>query len=262
MERKFLFDTVVADYAQARPGYPQQMLDDFFSASGIQSGCRVLEIGCGAGQATELLISNKMKITAVEIGRNMTEHASQRFSFYPDFKVYNSAFEDYKGDRDSFDLVFSASAFHWVDQEVGYKKAYNLLKPNGWLMLCWNSNRDEQKQDTELYEKIQSAYTEIIPEMSENKKNKMHQHETRIENITKDELFTQPLYLTYPYERTLNSEEYTRLMGTYSDHIQLEESKRDQLFERISELIKNNNDQIILNYEVKVYLSKKLERRL
>lgn len=36
----------------------------------------------------------------------------------------------YKPDG-SYDLVYSASAFHWVPEEVGYPKVFDMLKPGG-----------------------------------------------------------------------------------------------------------------------------------
>ena len=29
------------------------------------------------------------------------------------------------------DLVYSASAFHWIPEEIGYSKVYEMLKPGG-----------------------------------------------------------------------------------------------------------------------------------
>src|SRR5215210_5494927 len=46
------FDEAASLYDEVRPGYPEDLFDDIVSLSGIPSGGRILEIGCGTGQAT------------------------------------------------------------------------------------------------------------------------------------------------------------------------------------------------------------------
>lgn len=46
MELRRIFDEDAARYDRARPGYPAELF------SRIPRGSRVLEIGCGTGQAT------------------------------------------------------------------------------------------------------------------------------------------------------------------------------------------------------------------
>ena len=46
------YDEAALLYDQARPGYPEALFDDMVSLSGIPPGGRILEIGCGTGQAT------------------------------------------------------------------------------------------------------------------------------------------------------------------------------------------------------------------
>jgi SAM-dependent methyltransferase len=45
------------------------------------------------------------------------------------------SFEDFAATDSSFDLIVSATAFHWVDPEVKFSKSARLLRPGGWLAL-------------------------------------------------------------------------------------------------------------------------------
>lgn len=46
------FDRVASMYDESRPGYPETLVEDVVSLSGIlPEGC-ILEIGCGTGKAT------------------------------------------------------------------------------------------------------------------------------------------------------------------------------------------------------------------
>src|ERR671933_454382 len=46
------FEEVPELYERARPLYPPELFDDLVAYAGLEAGSRVLEIGCGTGQAT------------------------------------------------------------------------------------------------------------------------------------------------------------------------------------------------------------------
>ncbi|WP_228282645.1 class I SAM-dependent methyltransferase [Rubrobacter tropicus] len=46
------FDRAALLYDEVRPGYPEGLFEEVVSLSGVPSGGRILEIGCGTGQAT------------------------------------------------------------------------------------------------------------------------------------------------------------------------------------------------------------------
>jgi ubiquinone/menaquinone biosynthesis C-methylase UbiE len=46
------FDRTALLYDKVRPGYPEELFEDVVSLSGVPAGGRVLEVGCGTGQAT------------------------------------------------------------------------------------------------------------------------------------------------------------------------------------------------------------------
>jgi ubiquinone/menaquinone biosynthesis C-methylase UbiE len=47
-----IFDEDAELYDRARPGYPTELYDDLAELAGVRTGSRVLEVGCGTGQAT------------------------------------------------------------------------------------------------------------------------------------------------------------------------------------------------------------------
>ena len=52
MEQRFTFDQVASVYREARPGYPDALVDDVVSHADLKPNDRILEVGCGTGQAT------------------------------------------------------------------------------------------------------------------------------------------------------------------------------------------------------------------
>lgn len=71
LERKRTFDTAARLYDEVRPGYPEDLVRDVVSLSGIPQGGRILEIGCGTGQATEAFAARGYRMVCLDIGVNM-----------------------------------------------------------------------------------------------------------------------------------------------------------------------------------------------
>jgi len=132
-QRRALFDSVAELYDTARQSYPAEVADGLVANAGAGRGSAVLEIGCGTGQLTRLLAGRALRLTAIDIGPAMVGVARRNVADGTvQFQV--CSFEDFPG-RGPYDLVVSATAFHWVDPAVGLAKAARLLSPGGWLAL-------------------------------------------------------------------------------------------------------------------------------
>ncbi|HLK01219.1 MAG TPA: class I SAM-dependent methyltransferase, partial [Streptosporangiaceae bacterium] len=146
-----LFDGVAGLYEQARPGYPDGIVRFIASTAGLDAGARVLEVGCGTGQFTEVLMRAGFALTAIDLGPSMVATARARLGDEPvNFQV--SSFEDFAAADRSFDLVVSAAAFHWLDPDVKYAKAARLLRPGGWLAVLDGDERYDEPFGTALHE--------------------------------------------------------------------------------------------------------------
>ena len=99
------FDAVADDYERSRPGYPSELIDR------LQPPCQTLEIGCGSGQLTVDLLSCGHHVVAVDIGSRLLAYAARRC---PEGNFVLGAFEEIDLEPHRFDLVVSATAFHWV----------------------------------------------------------------------------------------------------------------------------------------------------
>jgi len=126
-----IFDEDAELYDRARPGYPQALFDDLFALAGIGAGSRVLEIGCGTGQATVALAERSCVVVAVELGANLAAVAARNLAGYPNATVVVSAFEDWPLPDAPYDAVVAFTAFHWVDPAVGIAKVADALRPGG-----------------------------------------------------------------------------------------------------------------------------------
>jgi SAM-dependent methyltransferase len=102
------------------------------ATAGVGAGDPVLEVGCGTGQLTGQLVPFGFALAAIDIGPSMVAKARRRLGpAAVDLRV--TAFEDLDVPAASYGLVVSATAFHWIDPDVGWAKAAHLLRPGGWL---------------------------------------------------------------------------------------------------------------------------------
>jgi SAM-dependent methyltransferase len=126
------FDQVAEAYDRERPTYPDELVEAVLEIAGLAPGDRVLEIGCGTGKLTGALVDRGLSVVALDPGASMIERA-RRIS--PGAEFVQGRFEDVALAEASFQAVFSAAAFHWVDPAVSWAKAASLLAPGGTLVL-------------------------------------------------------------------------------------------------------------------------------
>ncbi len=129
-----IFDQAADRYPDARPESPERLFDALGEEARLQPGDRLLEVGCGPGKATLPLARRGYRIRCVELGPALAAAARANLADFPDVDVIEGAFETYEpacGER--FDLVFAATAWHWVAPSVRYQRAWQLLRPGGHL---------------------------------------------------------------------------------------------------------------------------------
>ena len=145
-----VFDQAAEAYDQVRPSYPDSLLDVAIERGNLGPGSRVLEVGSGTGKLTESLVRRQLTVDAVEPGSNMVATARKRLGPGDAVTFHLGRFEDVALPESAFDAVFSASAFHWVDPEVGWAKAASLLRVDGLLaLLIHRTLRNEQTAEVQ-----------------------------------------------------------------------------------------------------------------
>lgn len=118
-----------------RPGYPATLVNDISGLAGIGRASRILEIGCGTGQLTIALAQLGCEIVAVELGPQLAELARANLGSFPRVRVVTGSFEEWSPPDERFDVVVSATAFHWLDPAIRVPKAADALNPGGRLAI-------------------------------------------------------------------------------------------------------------------------------
>lgn len=258
MEEKYLFNEVVINYEKRRPNYGTGLFKDVIKYADINKDKSLIEVGCGTGQATEPFLKTKCKVTAVELGENLALYTREKYKVYDNLKIVQCAFEDYDCDDNKFDMLYSATAFHWIPDEIGYKKAYRILRSGGTIALFWNRPTPNDWNDP-VHQKIQAVYRELLPQWSYKATRNEDRKSTYSNIINKLEQygFTDIEFKLYHNTRKMTGVEYVELLNTYSDHIALEKSIQSRLFNGVRAAIEESGNEVIIYDSVDLYLAKK-----
>ncbi len=136
-----------ASYHVTRPGYPDWVFETLRERCHLAPGTATFEIGAGTGTATRRLLDfGANPLLAIEPDARLVAFLRKSIQDTA-LSVNASAFEDADIERASFDLGVSATAFHWLNEDVALVKVAELLRPGGWWAMVWNVFGDNSRPD-------------------------------------------------------------------------------------------------------------------
>ena len=139
-EGRTLFGRNPEGYDAVRPDYPPWVYQRLQDAGALVAGAATLEIGAGNGLATrELIAHGANPLILIEPDARFARLLQSIIDDSDvDCRLIGQSFENAALDPGTFDLVASATSFHWVEQRPGLTKIYDLLRPGGCIALWWN----------------------------------------------------------------------------------------------------------------------------
>jgi ubiquinone/menaquinone biosynthesis C-methylase UbiE len=255
MDKRFTFNEDVKNYDKWRPTYCKELFNDIIQYSELIQNKKAIEIGIGTGQATVPFLMTGCDVTAIELGKNLAEYSKEKFNEYKNFSVYNTSFEDFECDDNSYDILYSATAFHWIPEEIGYPKALKLLKNDGTLALFWNKPCVYREDDL-LHQKIQSIYQKYRPSDDKFIENDTERY-NKISKTIESYGFRDLVVKLYHLKRIFNSSDYISLLNTYSDHRSMGDSIKQLVYNEIENTILENGNVLNVYDTIELYLSRK-----
>lgn len=222
------FDTVADAYDDARPDYPAELFDELVELADLKSGDRLLEVGCGTGKATLPLLQRGFSVVCIERGANLAARARERLAGLP-VELHVGTFESWDGVPGGFDLVFVATAWHWIDPQVRYRKAHEQLRPGGHLAF-WSAMHAYPEGFDPFFSEIQEVYNELGEEwQGEWPPPPPDQMYDEQEEILASGLFERVEVRRFVWDALYTAEEYIALLGTFSGHIAMPQPKLSRL---------------------------------
>jgi SAM-dependent methyltransferase len=227
------FDRAAASYQRARPDYPDELFDDLIEAAGLAPGDRLLEVGCATGKATVPLARRGFRITCIELGPELAAAARRNLDGL-DAEVIEGRFEDWRPDPEiRFNLVFAATAWHWVDPAVGYRSAWRALRPGGHLAF-WSATHVFPDGGDPFFRELQDVYDEINEGLPPGhvwpRPGELAEQTAEIEASG---LFDVTHVRQFDWERVYDAEGYIGLLNTFSGHLSMADWQRERLYGEI-----------------------------
>jgi SAM-dependent methyltransferase len=240
---KITFDSAAQLYQRARPEYPSELYDELVRLAELRPGDRLLEVGCATGKATVPLARRGFRVTCVEIGAELAAEGRRNLAGFRDVEVIQAAFESWRPpDAAAFDLVFAATAWHWIDPTVKYRRAWELLRPGGHLAF-WAAAHVFPEGGDAFFRDIQGVYDEIgegmPPETAWPQPGQLPGAAAEIEDSG---LFGHVAVRHFDWEVSYTAEDYIRLLDTFSGHIAMDAWKRDRLYGEIRRRLAERRD--------------------
>ena len=255
--QRLWFDKVAHQYQEARPAYPQALIEEVLQYSGSTAGSRTLEVGCGPGNATLPFARCGCAMTCLEPGSSLADLAREACKAYPNVNVLTCTFEDWTVEPGAFDLVFSAEAFHWIPPEIAYPKAGVALKPGGTLALTWILQGDP---GAGLQAAIDAVYRQQSPPLENpDKALDVQWAERQIrDNYHCAGCFTPVAVTRHAWTVSYTVEQYLQLFETFSAHAALEPQARLALFSALRGEISRFGEPILRRNEAILFQAKKI----
>jgi ubiquinone/menaquinone biosynthesis C-methylase UbiE len=141
-----MYESVVRNqYNQMAPaydwlwqGYLAKTLGFLKTWAAIPPSAHVLDIGCGTGIFEQLVLADQPKqfMIGVDISNRMLRLAQRKCRMYSNVAFYTASAEAMPFAVEQFDIVVTASAFHYFnDPAAALTETKRVLKPGGVLII-------------------------------------------------------------------------------------------------------------------------------
>ena len=146
---------------------------------------------------------------------------------------------------------------HWIPAEIGYPKASNSLKEDGYLILLWNKELQPCKT---IQDAVSDVYQLHAPSLGR------YEDRTTQENILAglgqmmldSGRFRNLVTATIETSLTYTSDQYISLLSTYSLYLQLDHRTRNDLFAGLRQcILEKGAGEILLSYLSTYHIAQK-----
>jgi SAM-dependent methyltransferase len=204
-------------YHAARPAYPDWVFDVLCERCGLAPGAVTFEIGAGTGTATRRLLElGANPLLAVEPDGRLATFLRETI---PDkaLTVVVAPFEEAMLQEAIFDLGLSATAFHWLCEDLALTRVAKLLRPGGWWAMVWNVFGDSHRSDP-FHEATKSLLDgSSSPSTGNGEVPFALDAEARLAPIERTQAFDNVEHRTSAWSLTLNPDQTVALYATYSN---------------------------------------------
>ncbi len=239
------FDREAERYDRARPAPPKELVEAMIKAGNLQTGARVLEVGCGTGQATRPLAEQGLGVVALELGPALAALAQRNQADFPNVTVEQTAFEAFQT-TDLFDALVSVQAFHWIEPKLGLAKAASLLRPNGALLLAWHQ---DVLQNTPFYRAADPVFERYAPGLEHTRPTPTFAPERFRGALEASPEFENVSSFRFPWRHRYSKERFLDLCLTFSNVQAQGVETRAHFLTEMAKVIDAHGGSVVCRYE-------------
>lgn len=260
MRRKESFNNAAELYNEVRPSYPDELIDWIIEKANISPKDTLLEIAPGTGQCTKKFAERDFRIHAVELGDKLAEILLENMR-NKDVTVDVSSFEEWPPLKNvKYNLIYCATAWHWLDSNVKYQKTFDLLNKNGRLAIIWNNSLGnlENKIMEEAY-KLLFSYHQDTPFSTKPKtEDEIKVQITETKTVLEDSgHYVLEDYYIKTWSLKQAKEKLIKGFYTQSSYLSLCDEDKTDINEKLNILFESLEDEVETFFKSVVYLCKK-----
>jgi SAM-dependent methyltransferase len=168
------------------------------------------------------------------------------------------AFETWPIEREAFDLVLSAQAFHWIDPVLGLARAAEALKPQGAIALVWHIDRSEH---TDFYQATRPLYERFLPSDAQREHvDPLEQRAMRYHDaLRQSRAFAGQTTFRHSWQHQYTGPQFLKLLQTFSNHQTLPEPAKTQFFQGMAAELARFGNVVTCHYETLLLVAHKVD---
>ncbi|HEY1826043.1 MAG TPA: class I SAM-dependent methyltransferase [Acidimicrobiales bacterium] len=256
-ERRTVFGEAVEQYENARPGYPEALVDDILSYADPAS--EILEVGAGTGKATVSFARREVAITCLEPDARMAARLKALCAPYPRVTVEVGRLEEYSRPL-AFDALIAAQSWHWVDPAHRWDLAYDALREGGTVALFWNkyivADESTRTELAQLDKKFEIVYGANGMSREENEGEIVIEEGWPAYDLLSDSRFEDFVSRRYRRELGYDEETYMDLLASTSAYRVMDDSARAELFGEARAILARRHEPLVLNVVTDLFLGR------
>ena len=242
-------------YDSARVSYPTRLINDIIFYSGVKANGKVLDVGCGTGQATIPFAERDFNVVGLDISQEMVDVAKNKCSLFKKVSFRVGTFEDVKFPFESFDTIISGMAWHWITLKDRYKKAFKILKKKGTLALFWSYQQNEKSEFVKEVSKVLDKYNGLNRGLAY----------SRIKNIIdftytelrRNKFFNFVEIREYEESIEFSKQRYLDLISSYGWVQMLSKKEKQSLTGELRELCSKYKEPLMIPFKYVIMLARK-----
>ncbi|HTJ58767.1 MAG TPA: methyltransferase domain-containing protein [Devosiaceae bacterium] len=162
------FRSTVAFYSRYRIPYPEALIASVAQRVGLESGDRMLDLGCGPGPLALAFATLGARVTAMDPEPDMLAAARAAAAEAElDIEFRQGSSYDLTPELGSFKLVTMGRSFHWMDRKATLEMLDRIVVPEGAVALF----ADRRISSTPDWRKLTEALADkLVPNRNDTRK--------------------------------------------------------------------------------------------